>query len=240
MQTTRTSNNNKKQRTTQYTTPHHSTPRTTQYTTHDTQQTTNNPHTLQAAVLQHHLVEVLAAVQALVDFAKTDNQLKTIVVVLGKARSGKTRLAKTATPLAIAERLREVYFNGGKHNDDGCGFIYVDCHSAYKLTTAEAKVRWLSEALENKILGYPSVSHELLSEDVVGVTLLVMQSLVQRLLVNLPVRTISTLDEFYFVFSNLDADELEKFGLYIRDLMLNPELPCQFVVTGSHVLLQMA
>jgi hypothetical protein len=68
-----------------------------------------------------------------------------------------------------------------------------------------------------------------------------MQSLVQRLLVNLPVRTIITLDEFHFLFSNLDADEVEKFGLYIRDLMLNPELPCQFVVTGStHVLLQIA
>jgi hypothetical protein len=161
-------------------------------------------------------VEVRAAVQALVDFAKTDNQLKTIVMVLGKARSSKTRLAKTAIPLAIAERVREVYFNGGKHNDDGCGFIYVDCHSAYKLTTAEGKVRWLAEALQNKILGYPSVSHELPSEDVVGVTLLVMQSLVQRLLVSLPFRTILTLDEYHFLFSNLDADEVEKFGLYPR------------------------
>jgi hypothetical protein len=57
----------------------------------------------------------------------------------------------------------------------------------------------------------------------------------------LPVWTVVTLDEYHFLVTGLGKQELDIFSPWIRDLMLDAQNPCQFIVTGStHLLVQMA
>eukprot|EP00727_Mastigamoeba_balamuthi_P007719 m51a1_g3568 hypothetical protein (1378) ;mRNA; f:1080935-1091773 len=57
--------------------------------------------------------------------------------------------------------------------------------------------------------------------------------LLRDLVRSVPCYTIVTVDEYNMLFAGLSPHNIDDMALFMRDLLLSPDLPCQFVVTGS-------
>eukprot|EP00727_Mastigamoeba_balamuthi_P007718 m51a1_g3567 hypothetical protein (393) ;mRNA; r:1079211-1080465 len=162
---------------------------------------------------------------------KNPAQASAIVFVQGPSCSGKTTEARVVVPWLLAPHMRQlraaatVPSSTTFYPDLEPQFAYVDCLLARSCRDVKSKLAMLWERLK-KELGDTSPAPA-------RPTVTAYQELLRDLVRSVPRYTIVTVDEYNMLFAGLSPRDIDDMALFMRDLLLSPDSPCQFVVTGS-------
>jgi hypothetical protein len=159
--------------------------------------------------------------------ANTSGQAKRLLFVVGPPKSGKTSETMVIAPHLLAPHIKATVSPpvGGQFQEP-CRRVYIDCTRMRNLKTLQSKLYALYRASCVALGVAPAreyrTAHFLELADYL------------RIVFCTPVHYhIVSLDEYHMLFANLKANDRQNLANFLRAILLDPESPCQFVVTGS-------
>lgn len=181
------------------------------------------PHCIHVGVKR-----VAEAVDSFVTQRSDPTQCKNLFFVVGSPKSGKTTEAMVVIPHLLEPHIAQVAVKRDALFCDpttrACRKVYIDCSSLVALDNIREKTWKFYECVADKlkVAMAPGVTAD-------NVSMLAVEKLFRAV----SHYTIVTIDEYQMLLANLSVKDTTTMSADLRDIMLDPNSACLFVLTGS-------